>query len=101
MNELAMNLASQRVDHRYFQILIVAQAFITEVLREYLAMRNRVGIRLELKSNSIPQWNAVFHIEEKFLHGITSDAPIRRRGIGSLTMTPDLSECEPATIFHL
>jgi hypothetical protein len=101
VNELTMNLASQRVDHGYFEILIVAQAFLTEVLREDLAMRYRVGIRLELNSDSVSQWHAVFHIEEKFLHGITSGAPIRRCGIRSLTMTPGLLACESATIFRL
>jgi hypothetical protein len=101
VNERAINLASQRVDHGYFEILIVAQAFVTEVLREDLAMRNRVGIRLELNSDSVPQWNAVFHIEEKFLHGTTSDAAIRRCGFRSLPVTPGLSAYEPATIFRL
>jgi len=70
VNELAMNLASERVDHGYFEILIVAQAFVTEVLRDHFAMRNRVGIGLELNSDPVSQWQAVFHIEEKFLHGV-------------------------------
>src|SRR3984893_4612972 len=46
-------------------------------------MCNRLGIRFEFNSDSISQWNAVFHIEEKHLHCITSVAPIRRVSIRS------------------
>jgi hypothetical protein len=82
--------------------LIVAQAFVTEVLCKFSAMCNRLGIRFEFNSDSISQWNAVFHIEEKHLHCITSVAPIRRVSIRSevkRAMTPRrLPACGSAAI---
>jgi hypothetical protein len=48
MNELAMNLASGRVDNRYLKVLIVGKAFFVKALCEDSAMCNRVGIRLEI-----------------------------------------------------
>jgi len=68
MNEFAVNLASQRVDDGYLEILVVGKAFIEKMLRECFAMRNRVGIGFELQSNPIPHGDAVFHVKEKCLH---------------------------------
>ena len=50
MNELAMNLATGRVDNRYLMVLIVGKAIFVKALCEGSAMCNRVGIVL----NSIP-----------------------------------------------
>ena len=71
MNEFAVNLASQRVDDGYLEILVVGKAFIEKMLRECFAMRNRVGIGFELQSNPIPHGDAIFHIEEKFCMSVS------------------------------
>jgi hypothetical protein len=69
MHEFAMNLAAERVDDGYLQILVVGKAFIEKMLRERFAMGNRVGIGFEIQSDPVSHRDAVFHIEEKFLHG--------------------------------
>jgi hypothetical protein len=77
MDELAMNLATgrvdhgylkERVDHGYLKVLIVGKTTIEKVQCENAAMCNRVGIGLELDSDPISERNAVYHIKEKFLH---------------------------------
>jgi len=68
MHEFAMNLASERVDNGYLEILIVHKTLIEKMLREGFAMGNRIGIGFELQSNPVPHGDAVLHIEEKFLH---------------------------------
>jgi predicted phage-related endonuclease len=68
MNELAMNLATGRVHYGYLKVLIVGKAFIEKMLCQDAAMCNRVGIRLEFKTDPVSERNAVYHIKEKFLH---------------------------------
>ena len=68
MNELAMNLATGRVDNRYFKVLIVVKTIFIKVLCENSAMCDRVGIGLELQSDAISERNTVYHIKEIFLH---------------------------------
>jgi hypothetical protein len=68
MNVFAVNLASERVNHRYLEILVVGTIPV-KVLCEDLAMRDRVGIGFKFQSDPIPHRDAVFHIKEKFLHG--------------------------------
>jgi hypothetical protein len=68
MNELAMNLATGRVDYGYLKVLIVGKAFIEKMLCQDAAMCNRVGFRLEFKTDPVSERNAVYHIKEKFLH---------------------------------
>jgi hypothetical protein len=68
MHEFAVNLASQRVDDGYLEILVVGKAFIEKMLCEGSAMGNRVGIGFELQADPVPHGDAVYHIEEKFLH---------------------------------
>jgi hypothetical protein len=50
VNELAMNLAADRVDDGYLQFLVVAQAAVTHMLRKLLAVLNRSA----LPGNSMP-----------------------------------------------
>jgi hypothetical protein len=68
MNVFAMNLATGRVDDRYFQVLIVAQTFVAKVLCKLFAMIDRVGVGLEIDSDPVPERDAIFHIEKEFLH---------------------------------
>jgi hypothetical protein len=68
VNELAMNFPSQRIDHGYFKVLVVAKTLVAEVLGEYSAVLDRFNVGVELDSNPVSQRNAVFHIEEKCLH---------------------------------
>jgi hypothetical protein len=68
VNELSMNFASQRVDHGYLKVLIVGKALFVKALCEVSAMRNRIGVGLEIQSNPISEWNAVYHVKEKRLH---------------------------------
>ena len=72
VDEFSMNLASQRVDHGYLQILVVAEALAAEVPDNFLAVRDRFRLCLELGPDDISVRDAVFHIEEEFLHRITS-----------------------------
>jgi hypothetical protein len=83
MNELAMYFAPRRVYDGYLKVSIIAQASVTKMLCQNSAMRYCIGIRLELDPDSISERNAVYHVEEKLLHGITSNAPIRRVSIRS------------------
>jgi hypothetical protein len=69
MNELAMNLAANRVDDGYLQFLVVSQAAVADVLRKLFAVHNRFGVACELDADAIPHRDAVLHIEEKLLHG--------------------------------
>jgi hypothetical protein len=68
MNELAMNLATGRVDNRYLKALVVGKAIFVKALCEGSAMCNRVRIRPEFGSDPISERNAVYHVKEKFLH---------------------------------
>jgi hypothetical protein len=68
VNKFAIYLAPKRIDHRYFEVLIVAEALVAEVLGYFSAMPDRFGICLELDPNRIPMRDAIFHIEEKLLH---------------------------------
>jgi hypothetical protein len=72
MHKFAMNLTSERVNDGYLQILVVGKAFIEKMLCEGSAMGNRVGVGFELQPDPVSHGDAVFHIEEKFLH---SDQP--------------------------
>jgi hypothetical protein len=79
VNEPTMNLTPKRIYHGYLEVLIVAQAFVTEVLRKFFAMRNRIGICVELNPDSISVRDAVFHIEEIRLHRTSSSSVSRQR----------------------
>jgi hypothetical protein len=68
VNELTMNLTSERVDYRYLKVLIVGKALFVKALCEDSAMCNRVGVGLEIQSDPISERNAVYHVKEKFLH---------------------------------
>jgi hypothetical protein len=68
MNELAMNFASKRVHNGYLKFLIVSQAAVTNVLRKLFAVDDCFSVSLELKTDTISHWNAVFHVKEKGLH---------------------------------
>jgi hypothetical protein len=70
MNELAMNLATGRVDNRYFKVLIVGKTIFMKVPCENSAMCNRVGIGLKIQSNPISERNTIYNIKEKFLHSL-------------------------------
>jgi hypothetical protein len=73
VNELSMNLTSQGVDDGYLKVLIVAEALVAEVLGNFSAMPNRFCLCLEFDPNCISMRDAIFHIEEKLLHAITSE----------------------------
>jgi hypothetical protein len=51
MNELAMNLAAERVDNGYLEIFVVSQAISVKMLGEYAAVCDRVGIVLKSSPN--------------------------------------------------
>ena len=65
-----MNLSPYRIGHRYFKIFVVAEAFVAPVLGKLLAVDDRFGVSIELNASLIPHRNAIFHIEQKLLHGI-------------------------------
>jgi hypothetical protein len=67
-----MNFTPQRVDHGYLKVLIVAQAVVAPMPGKLFGMDNSFRIRLEFNADPVPHWNAVFHIEEKLLHIVTS-----------------------------
>jgi hypothetical protein len=68
VNELAMNFPSQRIDHGYLKVLVVAETLVAEVPGEHAAVFDRFNVVVELNSNPVSQRNAIFHIEEKCLH---------------------------------
>jgi hypothetical protein len=70
MNELAMNLTSERVDDSYLQVLIVAQTAVAEVLCKRLAVRDGLQVAFEVDPDPISEWNTVYHIEKEFLHDV-------------------------------
>jgi hypothetical protein len=69
MDELAMDLATKRVHHRYLKVLVIAKAAVADMLGKLLAVLNRFGIAFEFDADPVPHWNPVFHIEKKCLHG--------------------------------
>jgi hypothetical protein len=73
VNELAMNFPPQRIDHGYLEVLVIAEALVAEVLGNFSAMPNSFRICLELDPNCISMRDAIFHIEEKLLHAMTSE----------------------------
>jgi hypothetical protein len=78
MNELAMYFAPRRVDDGYLEVLIVAQASIPKMLGQNAAMGDGVGIGREIDPDSVPEGDAVDHIEEKLRHGLP---PIYQSGV--------------------
>ena len=56
-----MNLTPKRIYHGYLEVVIVTQAFVTEVPRKFFAMRNRIGIYVEQGPNPISVRDTVFH----------------------------------------
>jgi hypothetical protein len=68
VNELAMNFASQRVDHGDLKVLVVAQALVAKMLRKHPAVLDRFDVTVELNSNPVAERNAISHVEEKRLH---------------------------------
>jgi hypothetical protein len=73
VNELAMDFPSDRVDHRYFKVLIVAQAVVAEMLRQLFAVCDSLKIALEVDPDPISERDAIFHIEKELLHCRTSN----------------------------
>jgi hypothetical protein len=53
VNELSMNFAPQRVDHGYLEVLIVAEALITEVPGNFSAILDCFCLCLELQTISL------------------------------------------------
>ena len=68
MNELSMNLASERVDYRYLKILIVAQAAFTKVPSKLFAVLDRLRVASKVDPDPVSQGDAIFHIEKELLH---------------------------------
>jgi hypothetical protein len=68
VDELAMNFPSPRIDHGYLEVLVVTQALVTEMLGKRSAVLDCFNVGVELDSNPVSQWNAIFHIEEECLH---------------------------------
>jgi len=67
VDKLPINLTSGTVNDRY-RNLVVAKAAVTNVLCKRPTMLNRFGISDELKTHSISQGNAIFHVKEKCVH---------------------------------
>jgi len=68
VDKLPVNLAPDTVNDRYREVLVVPQTAVTNMPRKLPAMLNRFGIGHELKAHAITWTNAIFHVEEKFLH---------------------------------
>ncbi len=79
MNELAMDFPSNRVDHRYFKVLIVAQAVLAEMMRKFFAVCDSLKIALEVDPDPISERDAIFHIKKELLHCRTSNRFSYRR----------------------
>src|SRR5664279_914925 len=68
VDKLPVNLAPDTVNDRYREVLVVPQTAVTNMPRKLPAMLNRFGIGHKLKAHAITWTNAIFHVEEKFLH---------------------------------
>jgi hypothetical protein len=68
VDELAVNLASEVVDDRYLEVLIVVQAAVAKVPGKLLAVRDGFQVSFEVDPDPVPHRDAVFHIEKEFLH---------------------------------
>jgi hypothetical protein len=53
VNELAMNLASEVVNDRYFKVLIVAQAVVAKFLCNDAAVGNRFGVGIKINPDPV------------------------------------------------
>jgi hypothetical protein len=68
VDKLPINLPPDTVNDRYRKVLVVAQTAFTNMPCKLPAMLNCSGIGHELKAHAISWRNAIFHVEEKFLH---------------------------------
>jgi hypothetical protein len=68
VNELAMYFPTRSANHGYLKLFVVTQAFVAEVLCKLFAVNDRFSASLELNTDTIPHWNAVFHVKEKNCH---------------------------------
>jgi hypothetical protein len=50
VNELAMNLTAERVDHGYLQFLVVSQAAVADMLCKLFAVFDCLGVAREFNS---------------------------------------------------
>jgi hypothetical protein len=73
VNELAMDFPSDRVDDGYLEVLIVAQAAVTEMLCELFAVRDGLKVAVEVDPDPVSKRDAIFHIEKELLHCRTSN----------------------------
>jgi hypothetical protein len=69
VDELAVNLASEVVDDRYLEVLIVVQAAVAKVPGKLLAVRDGFQVSFELDPDPVSHRDAVFHVEKEFSHG--------------------------------
>jgi hypothetical protein len=73
MNELAIDFPSSRVDDGYLEVLIVAQALVTEMLRKLLAVCDSLKIAVEVDPDPISKRDAIFYIKKELSHCHTSN----------------------------
>ena len=102
-----MDFPSSLVDDGYLEILIVAQALVTEMLRKLLAVCDSLKIAVEVDPDPISKRDAIFYIKKELSHCRTSnrfsledherDATIenglpRFRALARITVTDRFSE---------
>jgi len=91
MNELAMDLSAAAVNDRYFEVLIIPQAAIAEVLCKLFTVLDSLQVILKIDADPVSHRDAIFHIEKECLH-YSPLTPIRR--------IRNRSERDPAAISH-
>jgi hypothetical protein len=70
MNELAMNLTSERVDDGYLKVFVVAQAIVAEMLSNLLAVLNGLQVAFQVDPDPVSHRDTIFHIEKELLHAV-------------------------------
>ena len=68
MNELAMNLTTERIDDANLKVLVVQQTIVAKFQSEDSAMGDRFGIGFELNPDPVSHRDAIVHIEKELLH---------------------------------
>jgi hypothetical protein len=73
MNELAMDLTAAAVNDRYFEVLIIPQAAIAEVLCKLFTVLDSLQVILKIDADPVSHRDAIFHIEKEMFALLTSD----------------------------
>jgi hypothetical protein len=69
MNELAMDLSAAAVNDRYFEVLIIPQAAIAEVLCKLFTVLDSLQVILKIDADPVSHRDAILWLNEGMING--------------------------------